>query len=95
MENDNENNLLNHDVLARDDGKETLTSVQTIQYGARPDFRAIFSSYSERMEHVNVGVIVCGPPGLQSSVAKECRHQNIRGKWNHPIFHFNSHSFDL
>ncbi|KAG0480586.1 hypothetical protein HPP92_011444 [Vanilla planifolia] len=78
-----------------DFSKEDLSSVQTVHYGSRPDFRAIFSSYAERMGHVNVGVIVCGPPGLQCSVAKECRFQNTSGRWNNPIFHFNSHSFDL
>ncbi|XP_020571375.1 ferric reduction oxidase 6-like [Phalaenopsis equestris] len=87
--------LLNHNVFVTDDEKENLTSVQTITYGSRPNFREIFSSHAEQVGHVNVGVIVCGPPGLQTSVAKECRFQNIRGKWNHPIFHFNSHSFDL
>ncbi|PKU79997.1 ferric reduction oxidase 6 [Dendrobium catenatum] len=96
MTSDNEKkSLLNHNIFGTGDKKENLSSVQTIQYGTRPDFRAIFSSYAEQMGHINVGVIVCGPPGLQSSVARECRYQNIRGKWNHPIFHFNSHSFDL
>ncbi|KAK8934022.1 Ferric reduction oxidase 6 [Platanthera zijinensis] len=80
---------------ATNDEKENITSVQTIRYGLRPDFPAIFSSFGERLGHANVGVIVCGPPGLQSSVARECRRQNTRGKSSSPIFHFNSHSFDL
>lgn len=58
-------------------------------------FSAIFETVSEQWGNVDVGVMVCGPPSLQSCVAKECRSQNIRGRWNHPIFHFNSHSFDL
>lgn len=77
------NNLLN------------IADYMTIQYGHRPDFRGIFNSYSQQMGHVNVGVLICGPPALQSSVANECRFQNIRGRWNQPIFHFHSHSFDL
>ncbi|PKA66734.1 Ferric reduction oxidase 7, chloroplastic [Apostasia shenzhenica] len=89
------NGLQNRLVIHDGTSKENLRSVQTIHYGSRPDFREIFSSYAEKMGHVNVGVIICGPPSLQSSVARECRHQNVRGKWNHPIFHFNSHSFDL
>lgn len=77
------NNLLN------------IADYMTIRYGHRPNFRDIFNSYSQRMGHVNVGVLICGPPALQSSVANECRFQNIRGRWNQPIFHFHSHSFDL
>ncbi|KAJ7942492.1 Ferric reduction oxidase [Quillaja saponaria] len=64
------------------------------EYGI-PDFAEIFGSISESWGHVDVGVIVCGPPTLQSSVAKEIRLLNIRRERHHPIFHFNSHSFDL
>lgn len=67
----------------------------TFHYGQRPDFKEIFGSMSERWGNVNVGVIVCGPPSLQTSVAKECRAQNIGRGRNNPVFHFNSHSFDL
>uniref|UniRef100_A0A5B7AER1 ferric-chelate reductase (NADH) n=1 Tax=Davidia involucrata TaxID=16924 RepID=A0A5B7AER1_DAVIN len=74
--------------------QNTFSSTSTIQYGRRPDFKEIFGSISERWGDVDVGVIVCGPPTLQSSVAKECRSQNLK-RCNHPIFHFNSHSFDL
>ncbi|MQM14771.1 hypothetical protein Taro_047701 [Colocasia esculenta] len=72
-----------------------IMSIMTTHYGCRPDFQGIFSSFSQASGHVDVGVLVCGPPGLQTSVAKECRRQNLRGRWNQPIFHFNSHSFDL
>ncbi|KAG0483081.1 hypothetical protein HPP92_011165 [Vanilla planifolia] len=70
-----------------DFSKEDLSSVQTVHYGSRPDFRAIFSSYAERMGHVNFGVIVCGPPGLQCSVAKECSHHIKESRIAHPIPH--------
>ncbi|KAF7144229.1 hypothetical protein RHSIM_Rhsim05G0110600 [Rhododendron simsii] len=66
-----------------------------VRYGCRPDFKEIFGSIAERWGHVDVGVIACGPPTLQTSIAKECRSQSLRRKCNHPIFHFNSHSFDL
>ncbi|XP_058213684.1 ferric reduction oxidase 7, chloroplastic-like isoform X2 [Rhododendron vialii] len=66
-----------------------------VRYGCRPDFKEIFGSIAERWGHVDVGVIACGPPTLQTSIAKECRSQSLRRKSNHPIFHFNSHSFDL
>lgn len=67
----------------------------TVMYGRRPDFEEIFGSISDRWGSVDVGVIVCGPPTLQTSVARECRSQNLRRTLNKPIFHFNSHSFDL
>ncbi|XP_026663849.2 ferric reduction oxidase 7, chloroplastic-like [Phoenix dactylifera] len=73
----------------------SLSSLQTTRYGCRPDFQDIFSSFSENVGRADVGVIVCGPPGLQSGVAREIRSQNIRGSWNQAVFHFNSHSFDL
>ncbi|XP_059648339.1 ferric reduction oxidase 7, chloroplastic-like [Cornus florida] len=79
----------------KESSQENFSSSSTIQYGRRPDFGEIFGSISERWGHVDVGVIVCGPYTLQTSVAKECRSQNLGRKSNHPIFHFNSHSFDL
>ncbi|CAA0840064.1 Ferric reduction oxidase 7- chloroplastic [Striga hermonthica] len=74
-------------------GKEQC--VTTIRYGQRPDFGGIFESMSDRLGNVDIGVILCGPPALQTSVAKECRKQNLRRRGNRAIFHFNSHSFDL
>lgn len=87
--------LQDNEPVLDEPNKANLASMQKIQYGCRPDFEAIFNSFSERVGHVDVGVIVCGPPGLQSSVARECRSQNMTGKRNRPVFHFNSHSFDL
>ncbi|XP_031103586.1 ferric reduction oxidase 6-like [Ipomoea triloba] len=69
--------------------------VSTVRYGQRPDFGEIFGSMSERWGNVDIGVILCGPPALQTSVAKECRTQNLKRRSNQSIFHFNSHSFDL
>ncbi|KAK9286122.1 hypothetical protein L1049_014503 [Liquidambar formosana] len=85
----------NEHVAQKDSCLENLASANTLHYGYRPDFNDIFESISERWGHVDVGVIVCGPPTLQSSVAKECRSQNLKRKSHHPVFHFNSHSFDL
>lgn len=74
-------------------------SSTSILYGRRPDFEEIFGSVSKKWGgNVDVGVIVCGPPTLQSSVAKEIRSWSIKKRGRHchdPIFHFNSHSFDL
>lgn len=69
--------------------------VSSILYGQRPDFGEIFGSMSERWGCVDIGVIVCGPSTLQTSVARECRTRNLKRRKNQPIFHFNSHSFDL
>jgi hypothetical protein len=63
---------------------------------------AEFMAFAERAggAAADVGVLVCGPPGLQTSVARECRSQNFRrgrggAKSGGAVFHFNSHSFDL
>ncbi|KAH7520875.1 hypothetical protein FEM48_Zijuj08G0192100 [Ziziphus jujuba var. spinosa] len=74
---------------------ENSANFTSIQYGSRPDFKEIFEGVSKQWGHVDVGVIVCGPPTLQSSVAQEIRSHTLTRQWHYPIFHFNSHSFDL
>ncbi|KAF8013709.1 hypothetical protein BT93_I1542 [Corymbia citriodora subsp. variegata] len=59
---------------------------RTTHYGARPNFAEIFTSVSERWGNVDIGMIVCGPATLQSSVAKQCRSQNLRRGALHPVF---------
>ncbi|OVA05819.1 Cytochrome b245 [Macleaya cordata] len=97
MEDDEKSNLEQFNKLTTYPNayQTTLASLTTTQYGRRPDFHEIFHSVSESWGHVDVGVIVCGPPTLESSVAKECRSRNIKGRRNQPFFHFNSHSFEL
>ncbi|XP_043708598.1 ferric reduction oxidase 7, chloroplastic-like [Telopea speciosissima] len=85
--------LMKHADSSQEEPK--LARLSTTWYGHRPDFQEIFDSISERWGRVDVGVIVCGPPTLQASVARECRSQNLRGRRNQALFHFNSHSFDL
>ncbi|XP_058186398.1 ferric reduction oxidase 7, chloroplastic-like isoform X2 [Rhododendron vialii] len=88
--------MQNNQPSAQKESSEDYTATSnSIRYGRRPDFEEIFGSIVERWSHVDVGVMVCGPPTLQTSIAKECRSQSLRRKSNHPIFHFNSHSFDL
>jgi len=79
-----------------------LAALRTTRYGCRPDFEAEFAAFAERAgDAADVGVLVCGPQGLQTSVARECRARNLRrgggaGKsGSRAVFHFNSHSFDL
>ncbi|XP_050379052.1 ferric reduction oxidase 7, chloroplastic [Argentina anserina] len=76
------------------DGR-SLANSTSMHYGARPDFNAIFKTVSKDWGNVDVGVFVCGPPSLQSSVAKEIRSHSAKRESIDPIFHFNSHSFDL
>ncbi|XP_060167480.1 ferric reduction oxidase 6-like [Lycium barbarum] len=84
------------DILRQNEQKNFGESrlVNNIRYGQRPDFQEIFGSHAKSWGSVDIGVIVCGPPTLQSSVAKECRRQNLQ-RGHQAIFHFNSHSFDL
>lgn len=77
------------------DSSEFLSHSSNVQYGCRPDFQEIFQTLAERWGAVDVGVLVCGPPPLQSSVAKEIRSHGLKRRHNSPVFHFNSHSFDL
>uniref|UniRef100_A0A0E0KR35 ferric-chelate reductase (NADH) n=1 Tax=Oryza punctata TaxID=4537 RepID=A0A0E0KR35_ORYPU len=86
------------------DGGISLAAVKTTRYGCRPQFEAEFAAFAEKAGGgggaADVGVLVCGPPGLQASVARECRSQNLgRRGWRRrragAVFHFNSHSFDL
>ncbi|KAM1089580.1 hypothetical protein TB2_017000 [Malus domestica] len=75
--------------------RENLSKLTGIRYGARPNFKEIFGTISKDWGTVDAGVIVCGPPSFEASVAKEIRSHNLRRQRDDPIFHFNSHSFDL
>ena len=94
---DGENTIsgLKHDELDAYKNQPQEDFVNNIKYGQRPNFTEIFGSVAERWGNVDIGVMVCGPTALQTSVAKECRAKNFGRKGNEPIFHFNSHSFDL
>ncbi|KAL5856332.1 hypothetical protein ACOSQ3_003790 [Xanthoceras sorbifolium] len=85
----------NGTVDHKDPSQKNQKNSTTILYGTRPDFKEIFESVSKNWGHVDVGVIVCGPPTLQSSVAKEIRFHSLSRQNHYPVFHFNSHSFDL
>ena len=71
-------------------------------FSSPADEHIYFSKFAEILEmrskswgHVDIGVIVCGPPTLQSSVAKEIRSYTFRRESHQSIFHFHSHSFDM
>lgn len=86
-----------HDVAVeqKNSNQDYLINSSTLRYGCRPDFKEIFESLSEQWGAADVGVLVCGPETLTSTVAKEIRSHSLSRKQNHPVFHFNSHSFDL
>ncbi|KAL9229359.1 hypothetical protein vseg_004835 [Gypsophila vaccaria] len=86
-----------HDVAVEQKNlsDEFLVNTSSIRYGCRPDFKETFEMIAERWGAVDVGVLVCGPCALQTSVAHEIRSRSLSRKHNDPIFHFNSHSFDL
>jgi len=54
----------------------------------------VFDAAATKYEGEEVGVLVCGPQGLQESVASECCSQNFKRHWK-TQFHFHSVSFDL
>ncbi|XP_061354208.1 ferric reduction oxidase 6-like isoform X2 [Gastrolobium bilobum] len=85
----------NGSMPPKDPIQDKIAKSTVIRYGSRPDFKEIFALMSEKWDHVDVGVIVCGPPTLQSSVAQEIRSHSMTRQRHHPIFHFHSHSFDL
>ncbi|KNA10876.1 hypothetical protein SOVF_140320 [Spinacia oleracea] len=93
----NISNMALHDVAVehKNSNQEYLVNSTTLRYGCRPDFKEIFESLSENWGAVDVGVLVCGPETLTSTVAKEIRSHSLSRKQNNPVFHFNSHSFDL
>ncbi|XP_022942999.1 ferric reduction oxidase 7, chloroplastic-like [Cucurbita moschata] len=85
------------DTLAQKDlNPKAFANSTTIEYGTRPNFDEIVESVAENWGKVDIGVLICGPSTLQSSVAKAIRsHNMVRRRAHHPIFHFHSHSFDL
>ncbi|KAL2341483.1 hypothetical protein Fmac_009423 [Flemingia macrophylla] len=85
----------NGSLAHKDPSQDSLAKSTVMRYGSRPDFKEIYELMSEKWGHVDVGVIVCGPSTLQTSVAEEIRAHSLTRQRHHPIFHFHSHSFDL
>ncbi|KAK9054809.1 hypothetical protein SSX86_025888 [Deinandra increscens subsp. villosa] len=95
MDDENRISGTKHDEPASNKNPSEEDFVNIIKYGQRPNFKEIFGSMAERWGNTDIGVMVCGPTTLQTSIARECRSKNFRRMGNEPIFHFNSHSFDL
>lgn len=71
----------------------TLMDMCKVSTGSRPRFQEIFEAAAMRYRGEEIGVLICGPKGLQESVALECRSQNFKNR--QAQFHFHSVSFDL
>ncbi|KAL5993187.1 hypothetical protein ACLOJK_014110 [Asimina triloba] len=81
--------------MQTEESQSDLSSMMTLQYGCRPKFQTIFDSICDKWGKCDVGVFVCGPLSLQTSVAAECRSRIIWGRSNGPVYHFINHSFEL
>ncbi|XP_073396120.1 ferric reduction oxidase 6 isoform X2 [Physcomitrium patens] len=71
----------------------TLEDMCTVIKGSRPPFQEIFETAATKHDGEEIGVLICGPKGLQESAASECRSQNFRNR--RAQFHFHSVCFDL
>ncbi|KAL2649564.1 hypothetical protein R1flu_017692 [Riccia fluitans] len=91
--------------LLNSESPENHPSINSVQrlvhrsntvYGFRPDLYDLFDSCGKRLSGNNIGVLVCGPEGMQSSVAEQCRAFNTILRHRHrTVFHYHSVSFDL
>lgn len=72
----------------------SLLDSSVITEGSRPQFKELFTEFAEKHDGEEVGVLVCGPEGLQQSVAIACRSRNFASLMKTP-FHYHSVSFDL
>lgn len=74
----------------------SVLDLDNVYYGRRPDFQGIFSTCAKEKFGSNVGVLVCGPQGMQESVASVCRQHCSLSRNNSTIaFNFHSISFCL
>ncbi|XP_027932369.1 ferric reduction oxidase 7, chloroplastic-like [Vigna unguiculata] len=85
----------NGSLAPKDQSEDSVEKSTVVSYGSRPDFKEIYESSSKKWGLVDVGVIVCGPSTLQTSVAEEIRSHSMTRQRHDSIFHFHSHSFDL
>lgn len=77
-------------------GHPTLYDIAEKFMLARPNFSTEFGLIGTEFGQDDVGVLVSGPEGLQSSVAKECqRRSGLRATLNAQIFNYHSVSFSL
>ncbi|KVH98909.1 FAD-binding 8 [Cynara cardunculus var. scolymus] len=70
-----------------------------VNFGARPDFKDIFSRFPNETGGSFVGVLVCGPEAMKESVASICKlsmqRSTTNGQTKKPHFNFHSLNFTL
>lgn len=70
-----------------------------VNFGARPDFKDIFSRFPNETGGSFVGVLVCGPEAMKESVASICKLSTQRSitsaQTKKPHFNFHSLNFTL
>lgn len=70
-----------------------------IHYGARPNFKDVFTQFADESEGSNIGVFVCGPEAMKESVASTCQLLSngfqSGGQDHKPFFSFHSLNFTL
>lgn len=89
---------LNENKLCDDveGGHPTLYDMAEKFMLTRPQFSREFDMIQMEFGQDDVGVLVSGPEGLQSSVAKECqRRSGLRATLSAQIFNYHSVSFSL
>ena len=85
-----------HDDDDVEGGHPTLYDMAEKFMLARPQFSREFGLIQMEFGQDNVGVLVSGPKGLQSCVAKECqRRSGLRATLSAQIFNYHSVSFSL
>ncbi|XP_009798364.1 ferric reduction oxidase 8, mitochondrial isoform X1 [Nicotiana sylvestris] len=70
-----------------------------IHFGARPNFKDIFSQFANESKGSNIGVFVCGPETMKESAATTCHQYSqtfqSRGQEQKPSFSFHPLNFTL
>ncbi|XP_015069972.1 ferric reduction oxidase 8, mitochondrial [Solanum pennellii] len=80
-------------------GANRVYDQHEIHYGARPNFKDIFSQLANESKGSSIGVFVCGPETLKESVATTCQLLSngfqSGGQDHKPFFSFHSLNFSL
>ncbi|XP_075494502.1 ferric reduction oxidase 8, mitochondrial-like isoform X1 [Primulina tabacum] len=68
-----------------------------IQFGGRPNFQDLFSDFANESGGSDIGVVVCGPEGMNESVASTCKlsSQILQRNSKEKNTYFSFHSFNF
>lgn len=89
-----ENSVSEKKSIARDD---SAFENPEISYGHRPNFQELFKDLSEKLLVNDIGVLTCGPQGMEHDVAEQCKkHSRGLGVGSGSrVFNFHALSFQL